>query len=159
MLLPALLLTTVQAAAPQPPVIPIAVLNVPRLVAESIAGKAAAAAVAALRAEKNKAIAEKQTALQALMQKNALRIDIERAQIELQRANEDATADLGSLDERLQTEFANKLRPVLSKIAEEDHIGIVFEFPHPELILWTTPAVDITSKVIERLDAAEKPKP
>src|SRR5438093_4550142 len=100
MLLPAILLT-VQTVAPQPPVIPIAVVNVPRLVAESIAGKAASAAVDALRTEKNKAIAEKQSAVQALMQKKALRIDIERAQVELQRMNEDAASDLGSLNDRL----------------------------------------------------------
>jgi Skp family chaperone for outer membrane proteins len=158
MLLPAILLT-VQTAAPQPPVVPIAVVNVPRLVAESIAGKAASAAVDALRTEKNKAIAEKQSALQALMQKKALRIDIERAQVELQRMNEDAASDLGSLNDRLQTDFTNKLRPVLNTIAEEDHIGLILEFPQPQFIVWVTPAVDITTKVIQRLDAAEKPKP
>ena len=42
--------------------------------------------------------------------------------------------------------------------AEEEHIGIIFEVPH-QTIVWVSPAIDVTSKVIERLEAALKPKP
>ena len=55
----------------------------------------------------------------------------------------------------MQLEFDKKLRPVLNTIVEEEHIGILFEYPQ-QLIVWAAPAVDITAKVIERLDAAAK---
>jgi hypothetical protein len=58
-------------------------------------------------------------------------------------------------DRQIQAEFEKKLRPVLSKIAEEDHIGILFEYPK-QVIIWFAPAVDITAKVIARLDAAAR---
>jgi Skp family chaperone for outer membrane proteins len=158
MMLAALLLT-VQAPILEPPRIPIAVVNIPRVVAESVPGKAASAQVDALRKEREKSLSDKQAGIQALIQKQALRVDVDRAQRELQRLREDADADLGALNDRLQTEFTARLRPVLTQIANDDRIGLILELPHPELILWFSPAVDITSKVIQRLDAGEAPKP
>jgi hypothetical protein len=58
----------------------------------------------------------------------------------------------------LQEEFDKKLRPVVAEIAGEEHIGIIFEIPH-QTIVWASPSIDVTSKVIERLEAASKPKP
>jgi len=41
----------------------------------------------------------------------------------------------------------------VAQIAEEDHIRVIFEYPQA-LIVWVAPSLDITAKVIERLDAA-----
>ena len=142
-------------APPAPPVVPAAVVNVPRLIAESIVGKATTAQLRAFQADMQKGIADKQAALKRLNDARALPAQIERAQLELRRFTEDAQLDVAALDRQMQLEFDKKLRPVLNTIVEEEHIGILFEYPQ-QLIVWAAPAVDITAKVIERLDAAAK---
>jgi Skp family chaperone for outer membrane proteins len=135
------------------PAVPVAIVNVPRLVAESMAGKAATAQLHALQAEKEKAISDKQAILSGLNQSRALTAQIERAQIELQRFTEDAKQDLATLDRELQAAFDQKLQQALNKIGEREHIGVIFEYPQ-QMIVWVVPALDITTKVIEQLDAA-----
>ena len=139
---------------PLAPALPAAIINVPRLLAESI-DKAATAHVRALQAEKQQVLAEKQAELKRLNDVRAVKARVERAQVELQRLAEDAQLDVAALDRQVQLKFDKKLRPVLNKIIEEDHIGILFEYPQ-QLIVWAAPTVDITAKVIERLDAATK---
>jgi Skp family chaperone for outer membrane proteins len=142
-------------APPAPPTVPAAIVNVPRLIAESIDGKAATAQLQAFQADRQRAIADRQAALKRLSDSRAVAAEIERAQVELRRLTEDAQLDVAALDRQVQADFEKKLRPVLNKIAEEDHIGILFEYPQ-QMIVWAAPAVDITAKVIERLDAAAK---
>jgi len=148
-----ILALTLQLAAP--PAVPAAVVNVPRLIAESIDGKTAMAQLRALQSEKDKAIADRQARVKELSEARAQTAQIERARVELKRFTEDAQLDVAALDRQIQAEFEKKLRPVLSKIAEEDHIGILFEYPK-QAISWFAPAVDITAKVIARLDAAAR---
>jgi Skp family chaperone for outer membrane proteins len=133
------------------------VVNIPRLVAESIAGKAAAAQLKVFQAERQKILTDKQAEVQKLAASKALAAQIEKAQLELQRLAQDAQAELATLDRQLQEDFSKRLQPVVAQIAAEDHIGIIFEYPQ-QMILWASPSVDITSKVIERLDAASKEK-
>ena len=47
------------------------------------------------------------------------------------------------------------MEPLVIQIVNEDKLGILFTLPNP-LIVWTGPSVDITTKVIQRLDAAIK---
>jgi Skp family chaperone for outer membrane proteins len=151
-----LLTLSLQLPTPAAPeMAPSRVVNVPRLIAESIVGKAATAQLRAFRVEQQKGIADKQSALQKLNQSRAASTQIERARLELERATQDAEVDLAALNKQMQEELNRRLRPVLNKIAEEDHIGIIFEYPQ-ELIVWIAPSIDITAKVIERLDAASK---
>ncbi|SRR5712691_5691422 len=137
---------------PEPPMV---VVNMPRLIAESVAGKAATAQLRAFQAEKQKVISERMAELDKLNQTKALRAQIERAELELQRLGQDAETELAALNRQVQEEFEKKLRPVVAQIAEEDHIGVIFHYPQV-LITWVAPSVDITAKVIERLDAALK---
>jgi len=74
------------------------------------------------------------------------------AVVNVQRLTEDVDAELRALDRQLQEEFNKKLRPVVAQIAEEEHIGILFQYRQP-LIAWVSPAVDVTAKVLARLDA------
>ena len=141
-----------------PPIVPLAILNVPRLVAETSAGKALSARLETVRNEKQKAISEKQAALQALRAKNGAVADVQRAQVELQRMGQDANAELEGLNERMQTEFFSKVEPVLKQILDEEHIGVIVEYPHPSFVLWADPSIDITTKVIERLDGVKTDK-
>jgi len=148
-----ILALTLQLAAP--PAMPAAIVNVSRLIAESIDGKTATARLQALQTEKQKAIAERQAALKRLNDSRALPAQVARAQVELQRFTEDAQVDVAALDRQVRSEFEKKLRPVLNKIVEEERIGILFEYPQ-QLIVWAAPAVDITARVLERLDAAAR---
>ena len=131
---------------------PPAIVNVPRLVQESALGKAATAQLRTVQTEKQKAIAEKQAEVQQLSRSSAPPARVQRAQVELQRLTQDAEAELAALDRQLQKEFDKKLRPIIAKIAEEEHIGIIFEYPQ-QLLLWSSPSIDVTAKVIARLDA------
>lgn len=155
MILPLLIALSLQAPAAAD--LPTAVVNIPRLVTESIVGKAAAAELKAFQAEKQKALSDKQAELQKLAAAKAVASQIDKARLELQRMTQDAEAEMADLDRKLQEEFANRLRPVVATIAEEDHIGIIFEYPQ-EMIVWVAPALDITTKVIARLDAASRDK-
>ena len=77
--------------------------------------------------------------------------------MELQRLTQDAEAELAALNEQLQAEFDKKLRPIVADIAREDHIGILFQYPQ-QLILWASPSIDVTAKVLARLEAETKEK-
>jgi Skp family chaperone for outer membrane proteins len=131
---------------------PPAIVNVPRLIRESALGKAATAQLRTVQTEKEKAIAEKQAEVEQLRRSSASAARVQRAQVELQRLAQDAEAELGALNQQLQKEFDKKLRPIIAKIADEEHIGIIFEYPQ-QLILWSSPSIDVTAKVIARLDA------
>ncbi len=51
--------------------------------------------------------------------------------------------------------FFKKVEPVASQIAVEDKLGMLFTFTNPNIV-WTGPSVDITTKVIQRLNEALK---
>jgi outer membrane protein len=147
------LLLAIQVATTPQPASPIAVVNVQRLLAESADGKAATARLDALRNEKKKALADKQAAIQAM--KNAVPADTERARIELQRMVEDADREVSALGQTLQSEFLQKVQPLLKQILEEDHLLLIFELPNP-LFAWVHPSADVTAKVIQRLNTPPK---
>lgn len=144
---------SLQAAAAGSP--PPAVVNIQRLIAESAIGRSATARLRAFQTEKQKVIADKQAELQQLSRSTARRTQIDKAQLELQRLTEDVQAELAALDQQLRDELSKKLRPIVAKLAEEEHIGIIFEYPQ-QAIVWVSPSVDLTAKVIERLDAESK---
>ena len=52
-------------------------------------------------------------------------------------------------------DFFKKVEPLVLQIVNEDKLGILFTFPNPNIV-WAGPSVDITTKVIQRLDAAIK---
>jgi Skp family chaperone for outer membrane proteins len=153
----ATLLLALSLQLPASPDLPAAIVNVPRLVAESAAGKAATAQLRAFQAEKRKVLADKQSALETLAASKAVTVQIEKARLELQRLTQDAEAELVALDRQLRDDFSKKLRPVVAKIVADDHLGIIFEYPGA-MVAWAAPSVDITTKVIERLDSEAKEK-
>jgi Skp family chaperone for outer membrane proteins len=103
--------------------VPTGVVNMPRLVAESMVGKAATAQLKAFQVEKQKVLSDKQAEVQRLAASRVATAQIEKAQLELQRLTQDAESELADFDRQLHEEW-----------------------------------IDITSKVIERLDAASKEK-
>jgi Skp family chaperone for outer membrane proteins len=149
-LLLALQLSTAMASPP-------AVLDLQRLMAESIEGKAVIAKLENARTEHLKTLDGKRAEINQLIQKKAAATSVERSRVELERMTEDASAQMTELQRALQVDFFKKVEPVASQIAVEDKLGLLFTFPNPNIV-WTGPSVDITTKVIQRLnDALKKP--
>jgi len=105
--------------------------------------------------EREKNLSSKRSEIQVLIEKKAAAATVERTQVELKRLTEDAEVQLTELERALQVDFFKKVEPLVIQIVNEDKLGILFTLPNP-LIVWTGPSVDITTKVIQRLDAAIK---
>ena len=129
----------------------IAVVNLQRALTESSTGRALIAKVSALRDEKAQALAERQRALDAEITRGTAASTIERLRVELQRASEDADAEVADLVRSVQDDFGKRLRPILQQILEEDHLGLIFEVPNP-VVVWAHPTLDVTAKAITLLD-------
>jgi Skp family chaperone for outer membrane proteins len=140
---------SVQAFAQQPPpaaAIPpqqaplrMAFLDLQRIAAESNEGKAASAKVQTLTQQKTAELQEKTKALQSNQQKlqqgaavlnDAARAqaqkEIDRLTVEIDRFQEDANADIQELQQQLQAEFQEKLRPIVDALVKEMAIGLLF---------------------------------
>lgn len=132
----------------------IAVVNIQRLYAETTVGKAATAKIAALRTERERALAEKQAAIEASAKRGVAPVQLQRMRLEFSRLVEDAEADVNELTRSVQADFEKRVRPLLQQLLEEDHVGMILEVPSP-LVLWVNPSVDLTPKVKARLDAED----
>jgi outer membrane protein len=169
------------AQAPAPPVqrpfptgTKYAFVNIQRIAAESAAGKTLAGKVQALNQQKVNELNEKNKALQASQQKleagasvlsataaAQLQKDIERQQIDIQRFTEDAQQEVTNLQTQLQDEFQVRLTPIIQDVANERGLHLLFSVVDSGLV-WADPALDITTEVIQKFDAAgggTAPKP
>ena len=159
------------APQPQPPFpagVKYAFIYVQRVANESAEGKAATERVKALNDQKVKELNDRNKALQAAQQKldqggsvlndaarAQLQADIEKQQKDIQRFTEDAQQEVQSLQQQLQADFEKKLQPVISKIAQEKQLHMIFSATDSGLI-WGDPALDLTSEVIKEFDASKK---
>jgi Skp family chaperone for outer membrane proteins len=162
-----------QPAQPQPPQpfpegAKVAFVNINAIAAGSSEGKAATAKIQEFIKKKNAEIQEKQKALQTLQTKlqqgvsvmsdqarSQLEKDITKQSRELQSAQEDAQQEQQQLTQDLQSEFQQKLFPVVDAISKEKGLHMVFSIADSG-ILWPHPGLDLTSEVIKRFDAASK---
>ena len=154
-----------QPPAPFPQGAKVAYINPQLIFQQSTEGKAAIARVQALVQKKQtegqtkaKQLQDNQTKLQSsgsVMNEAAraqLEKEIERQQIDLQRFQQDARAELDSLQQDVQAEFAKHLRLAIGEVATEKGIHIVFNVGEPA-IAWASPALDVTADVVKKLDA------
>jgi outer membrane protein len=141
-----------------------AFIDVQRIASESAAGKAATTKIEALRNERLQQLQQRQQALQNdqkqleergnVMSDQArvqLQREIERKQLDLQRASEDAQDDVTALTQQLQMEFEQQLLPVLDRIAREKQLHMVFNVFDSGLV-WAEPGMDLTAEVIQGLN-------
>ena len=130
-------------------------------------GKAAAAKVTALAqkkqtegAAKSKTLQDSQQKLQAggtLLSDTArlqLEKDIERQQVDGQRFEQDAQAELNTLQQELQQEFQKKLMPILEAISKEKGLQVLFSAGDAGVI-WIEPGIDITLDAVKRMGAGK----
>jgi len=155
---------TAPAQAPAP--LRMAFLDLPRIAAESIEGKAASGRVQAVTQKKSADLQEKTKALQANQQKlqggavlnDAARAqaqkEIDRLTVEIDRFQEDANAEVQEMQQQLQAEFQEKLRPIVDAMIKDLAIGLLFSASDAGAI-YMDPSLDITPEVIKRFDAAK----
>jgi Skp family chaperone for outer membrane proteins len=162
---------TAPAPAPQPPPpfpqgAKIAVVNLQQIAALSVDGKASTAKVQALITKKQsenstkvKQLQDNQSKLQqsgSLMNdaaRAALEKEIERQQVDQQRFEQDAQAEVTELQTQLQGDFQEKLFPILNQMVVEKGLHVLFSAADAGIIA-ADPGVDLTLEAIKRFDAA-----
>jgi len=143
-----------------------AFVNIQRVAAESGQGKTLSSRVQALNNQKLTQLNEKNKALQTSQQKldsgasvlndaarAQLEKDIDRQQTEIQRFTDDAQKEVQDLQTELQSEFQQKLGPVIQQVAQEKKLEILFSALDAGII-WADAGLDLTAEVIRRFDIA-----
>jgi outer membrane protein len=141
------------------------------IASNSVEGKAATAKLDEYRKKKNGEIAEKNKQAQALQAKlqqggNVLNEqaraqaekELQKLQRELQATQEDANQELQDMTSQLQTQFQERLNPIIEQVATEKNLHVVFSV-RDSGIIWAYSGIDISAEVIKRFDAAAKPAP
>ncbi|HEY7285711.1 MAG TPA: OmpH family outer membrane protein [Vicinamibacterales bacterium] len=170
------------AATPAPPQPPppfpagakVAFINPQRIFQESADGKSALTRVQALTQKKQTENTNRQKALQDNQQKlqasgsvmsdaarDQLQKEIEKQQLELQRFQQDAQAEITELQNEVQNEFARKVQPLIDQMAKEKGLHMVFNAGDAGFA-WVDAGLDLSSEIIKKLDAAKggtAPKP
>ena len=157
-------------AAPAPSPLRMAFVDLQRVAAESVEGKAANAKVTAMTQAKSNEIAAKQKQLEADQQKlqqggavlndptrAQLQKEVDRLTVEIDRGQQDAQAAVQELQQQQLGEFQNKLRPVVEALVKELGVGLLFSLGDAGAI-YVDPSLDITPEVIKRFDAASTAK-
>jgi outer membrane protein len=167
-----------QAQKPTPPPAPaaqpprpfpegakIAFMNIPRIAAESAEGKASTGRVNALREKKLAELNAKNKALESAQQKlstgsllseearAATQKEVEKLQVEIQRAQQDAEAEMQDLQQQLQLDFQRKLSPIIQAVAVEKGLHMLLSQTDAGMV-WAEPGLDLTTEIIKRFDAA-----
>jgi outer membrane protein len=163
-----------QPPAPFPAGAKIAFINPQRIFQESTDGKAALTRVQALTQKKQtenttrqKTLADNQQKLQASgsvmsdAARGQLEKEIEKQQLDLQRFQQDAQAEIQELQNEVQSDFARKVQPLIDALAKEKGLQLVFNVADAGFA-WVDPGLDLTTEIIKKLDAgkaAAPPKP
>ena len=157
--------------APHPPFptgVKYAFVYVQQIASNSAEGKAANQKITAFQQQKVNELNDKNKALLTAQQKldqggsvlndaarAQLSADIDRQQRDIQRFTEDAQQDVQNLQQQLQEDFQKKLTPVISKVAQEKQLHMIFSVTDSGLV-WGDPALDLTEDVIKEFDSANK---
>ncbi len=143
-----------------------AFIDLQRVAAESTEGKAANAKVQQLTQTKANEIGVKTKQVEAnnqkLQQGGAVLSDTARAQlqkenerlnVEIERQQQDAQAEVQEFQQQQLQAFQEKLRPVVDGLIKELGIGLLFSSADAGAI-FIDPSLDITAEVIKRFDAS-----
>src|SRR5215471_3606929 len=93
--------------------------------------------------------------------RDQLQKEIEKQQLELQRFQQDAQAEITELQNEVQNEFARKVQPLIDQMAKEKGLHMVFNAGDAGFA-WVDAGLDLSSEIIKKLDAAKAgaaPKP
>ena len=151
-------------AKPFPEGAKIAFINIPRIAAESAEGKSSTSRVNALREKKLAELTAKNKQVETAQQKlnsggllseearAATQKEIDKLNVEIQRMQQDAEAEMQDLQQQLQLDFQRKLSPVIQQIAVEKGLHMLISTDAG--LVWAEPGLDLTSEIVKRFDAA-----
>jgi len=157
-------LTTAGQVPPPPATSRIAYVSAQRILSESTEAKADVARLQAAQLEKANELRTKQQALEATRQRLAQSDSSTRSQLQqdeaqqrtdLERSTAQAQADLQARQRQFQSDLQARLRPILADLATAQNIQVVLNAD--TAVLWSAPGMDLSSAVIERLNAAAAP--
>ncbi len=144
----------------------IAYVDLNQVASQSKEGQAAGERIKAMQAKIQADLESRQKAMQAAQQKleqgGALLSDsaraqqakeIERMQIDLQRATQDAQQEVGEFTQELQFEFQQKLLPVIAQVASAKGLHFIFSIADSGVV-YVDPGLNVTADVIAALDTA-----
>ena len=127
------------AAASAPGALRMAFVDLQRVAAESTEGKAANVKVQQLTQSKANDIAAKQKQLEGNQQKlqqggavlneatrAQLQKEVDRLTVEIDRAQQDAQAEVQEFQQQQLSEFQDKLRPIVDALIKELGVGLLF---------------------------------
>jgi Skp family chaperone for outer membrane proteins len=78
--------------------------------------------------------------------------EIDKLNVEIQRMQQDAEAEMQDLQQQLQLDFQRKLSPVIQQIAVEKGLHMLISTDAG--LVWAEPGLDLTSEIVKRFDAA-----
>jgi outer membrane protein len=152
------------APVPFPAGAKVAFVNLQQIANQSAEGKALTAKVQALMQKKQsdaqskqKALADAQQKLQqggALMSeaaRTALEKDVERMNVEGQRFQQDAQAEINEMSQQLQNEFQQKLFPILDQLVKEHDLHLLLSAADAGIVAGN-PGIDLTMEAVKKLD-------
>lgn len=84
--------------------------------------------------------------------------EIERMQVDLQRATQDANQDVGEFTQELQFEFQQKLLPVIARVASAKGLHFIFSLADSGVV-YVDPGLNVTADVVTALDAGTTTPP
>lgn len=84
--------------------------------------------------------------------------EIERMQVDLQRATQDANQDVGEFTQELQLEFQQKLLPVIARVASAKGLHFIFSLADSGVV-YVDPGLNVTADVVTALDAGTTTPP
>ena len=156
--------TILQKSAPTfPSTAKIAFINLQTIAQESIAGKAAASQLKKFQDTKLLEIQSKSQAVKALQDKQTgstvltapaaaqVQKDLDRAQMDLQYAQQAAQKEFDDLQRELMTAFSDRVAPVVEQVRAERELWAVWAID--ESLAALMPGLDVSLEVVRRLDA------
>ena len=157
--------------APFPEGAKFAFIDIQAIASNSSEGKAATAKLDELRKKKNSELLAKQNALKAMQDKlqaggtvlndaarAQLEKDIDKANRDMQFAQQDAQTEVQDLTNQLQGDFQDKLNPVIEQLRVDKGLLMIFSIRDSGVVA-AEPGLDLSAEVIKRFDSAAKTAP
>lgn len=84
-----------------------------------------------------------------------LRRAFDKARLDFDRLRQDAQHEIDTMQAQFEIDFRAKLAPLIDDISKEKHLQLVFGLDQTPLVVWWSPAADISDEVVKRLDAGK----
>ena len=79
----------------------------------------------------------------------------DKSRIEFDRFQQDVRAEIDDMQAKFDADFRIKLAPIIDEISKEQGLYFVFGIEQASMLMWSSPAVDISAEVVKRLDGAK----